>query len=138
MIPNKSVTGTFAVNRSRKMQEENYKFINQDYLNDISAGNPAFVEVLLMTFQDEAKRFISQLTGQLARDEYNQIQKAAHAMKPTGAYIGVNALTILVGNLEKAAQNENRDQSNSIIGQIKNMVGFILKEIEEYLSHSAR
>jgi HPt (histidine-containing phosphotransfer) domain-containing protein len=134
MLSNKSISEDYKVSPKRKAVEECYRYINHDYLNDISVGNPAFVEVLLMTFQEEATRFIAQLNSQLAREEYPLIQKAAHGMKPTGAYIGVNALTILVGNLEKAAQGRNHDQSFLIITQIKNMVGSILKEIEQYLA----
>lgn len=134
MIPNKSISENYNVSRKPHAVIENFRYINQDYLNDISVGNPAFIEVLLMTFQDEARRFISQLNSQLAHNEYRLIQKAAHSMKPTGAYIGVNALTVLVGNLEKAAQSENHEQSFSIITQIKGMIGAILKEIEEYLA----
>lgn len=133
MNTNKSNNQLYKMRVSDRKPVAKPKFINLDYLKEISSDNESFIAALLTTFRDESKRIVVKLRNQLSADEFTNMEKTAHAMKPTGVYIGANSLTVLVGQLEVAAHNSNRNQANTLIAQIQNMVEIILKEIDEYL-----
>jgi len=134
MNTNQSTRESFKMKHSSKPSVEKPKFINTDYLMEISSGDGEFIAVFLKAFQEESKRSLRSLQNQLSKGDFVFMEKTAHAMKPTGAYIGANSLSILAAQLEQAARNFNQTEARTLISRIQNMVESILKEIEEYFS----
>ncbi len=132
MNTNQSSRESFKMNPSPKAPKRRAKFINTDYLMEISSGNADFIAVFLKAFRDESKRSLRSLQNQLSTGDFLFMERTAHAMKPTGAYIGANSLSILAAQLEQAAHNLNKPEAKTLISQIQKMVESILTEIEEY------
>jgi len=109
-------------------------FINTDYLNEISAGNRDFITVFLKTFKEEARKSLIQLNNCFTNNNFLILEKTAHAMKPCGVYVGSSSLTLLVGMLERAAQNLDQMEIGKLIPQVQHLTENILKEIDEYLN----
>jgi len=110
------------------------KFINSDYLLEISDGNPDFIQVFLSTFKEEIKKSLVNLQNQLQNNDFIFMEKTAHAMKPTGVYVGSYPLTLLVGLLEKAARAMDRCEVARLVPQIQSLAENIVKEIDEYFN----
>jgi len=112
----------------------NTLFMNLDYLKDISEGNTAFIGLMLDAFKGEATEFLQSFESQLNSSDFTSMEKTAHKMKPTGAYIGANSLTMMIRNLEQAVKQTNRIEIQTLFSQVQNMVTSILKEIDLYRS----
>jgi HPt (histidine-containing phosphotransfer) domain-containing protein len=110
------------------------KFINSDYLLEISDGNPDFIQVFLATFKEETKRSLVNLQNQLENNDFIFMEKTAHAMKPTGVYVGSYPLTLLVGLVEKAAHAMDHCEVTRLIPQVQSLAENILKEIDEHFN----
>ncbi|HCW09258.1 MAG TPA: hypothetical protein DGG95_18025 [Cytophagales bacterium] len=110
--------------------------INIQYLQDISGDNTSFVKAMLLAFRDESIVFLSQMEHGLASHDFLSMKKIAHKMKPSGAYIGADALTLLVGNLEQAAERTNSEEATSLYNGIKSLLRRIFVEIDSYLNNS--
>lgn len=133
METNTSTNGSAKMNILPSLPTDRYKFINTNYLMEISSGNPDFIHVFLNTFKDEAKRSLASLQNQLRTNDFHFMEKTAHAMKPSGVYVGSNTLTLLVGLLEKAARNLDKIQVSKLVPEIQTITENILIEIDEYL-----
>ena len=127
------IKSTPVQNGARINSSLNNDFINIDYLKEISDNNTEFIHNMLNAFKQEALFFLSELEKQISVGDYFSISKTAHRMKPAGAYIGANPLTVLVTSLEQAAKNVNQNKTRSLIGQTKTMLTAILQEIEKHI-----
>lgn len=108
--------------------------LNIAYLLEIAGGNESFVPDVLIMFREESKDFVSRLWNHFEHKDFYSLKKAAHAMKPTGSYIGVEGLTILITSLEKAAPSGDTKEVNSIIIEIERSLNRLNEEIDVYLS----
>ncbi len=97
------------------------KFINTDYLMEISFGSADFITVFLKTFKEEAQRSLAYLQKQWHANDFVFIERTAHSMKPTGTYVGSHALTLLVSLLEKAAHNRDSAEVSRLVPEVQMM-----------------
>jgi len=132
MNTNQSTNEPLPTNRFAQASIGKAKYINSDYLLEISDGNPDFIHIFLSTFNEEIKRSLANLQNQLQNNDFLLMERTAHAMKPNGVYVGSYPLTLLVGLLEKAAHAMDRGEVTRLIPQIQNLAENILKEIDEY------
>ena len=107
--------------------------VNLSYLNEISGGNGSFINAMLQAFKDESAIFLREMEKNLSKYDFMSMAKSAHKMKPAGAYIGVNTLTVLMSNLEQAASSTNELETNSLFGEVKKLIKKILNEIDNYV-----
>ncbi len=108
------------------------KFTNTDYLLELSDGNTEFIKAILASFKEQATRSLASFQIQLVNCDFLTVEKTAHAMKPTGVYVGSNSLTLLLGLLENAARNLNGTEVGRLIPQIQSLTKNILEEIDDY------
>ena len=110
------------------------KILDTAYLHDISDGNEEFIQEVLTTFQEEAKDFQIRIRQHFHQRDFYSLRKASHAMKPTGSYIGVNALTTLITNLEKAAPAGDLNLVGNLILEVEKIITVLNADIETYLA----
>jgi HPt (histidine-containing phosphotransfer) domain-containing protein len=109
------------------------EYLNVGHLLQVSANNNEFVLNILTTFKEESREFIVSIKGHLSQKDFYSLKRVAHAMKPTGSYIGVEALTTLVTALEKAAPSGDATEVSALILQIEDLITKLLREIDRYL-----
>ena len=106
--------------------------ISLEYLGEISADH-SFIQLMLDAFKGEAIKFLHSFESELTSNDFISMQKTAHRMKPTGACIGANLLTVLITNLEQAVKREDGRETSSLFGHIQTMIKNMLTEIDQLL-----
>jgi HPt (histidine-containing phosphotransfer) domain-containing protein len=109
-------------------------YLNVNYLREISAQNADFVKDMLTMFREESGDFVAMIQEHFRQRDFYSLKRVAHAMKPTGSYIGVDALTDLIASLEKAAPSGDIPQVAGLIMEIEILIKKLLEEIETYLT----
>lgn len=110
-----------------------WKYINLDYLQKISPNNSQFFSKMMIVFRSESVASLEKIKMHYTNKDFCMVEKTAHAMKPTGSYIGVDTLTSLVGSLENAAASGSHPIIDNLIGEIEDLVVGINLEIDEFL-----
>lgn len=108
--------------------------VDLNYLNEISGGNGSFINAMLQAFKDESTIFLRDIEKSLSKYDFLSVARSAHKMKPAGAYIGVNTLTVLMSNLEQAASITNEKDTSSLFTEVKKLIRKILSEIDSYVA----
>jgi HPt (histidine-containing phosphotransfer) domain-containing protein len=109
------------------------ELINVAYLREISGDNRDFIQSILSMFKEESEDFIGKMRNHFRQKDFYSLKKAAHAMKPTGSYIGVDALTLLITSLEKAAPSGDMVEVGGLISEIERLVRKLHVEIDRCL-----
>ena len=111
--------------------------LKTDFLMEIFKDQEASIAEVLSVFRQESKDFMNAASGHFTQQDFLSLRKAAHAMKPTGSYIGVDSLTALMASLEKSCQCGDIRQEHDLLRQIQSTLDQLNGEIEYYLSHPA-
>lgn len=111
--------------------------INVDYLNELSGGNSSFINAMFHAFRDESRIFLRQMDQVIVNQDFLSVKRIAHRMKPAGAYIGADSLTLMVSNLELAADQTNSSEAATLFQSIKGLLKNIFTEIDSYLDKKA-
>jgi HPt (histidine-containing phosphotransfer) domain-containing protein len=110
------------------------KHLDLTFLEQISSGKENFLLESLELFKTESSEFIEKITLQLSQNDLYSMAKTAHAMKPTGSYIGVDKLTSKITVLEKVASKGDHIAVRNLVPEIANLVKEINAEIDYYLT----
>ena len=110
------------------------KYLNLPYLTEISQGNESFIPDVLTMFMEESTEFLQVALNHVNQKDFFSLRKAAHAMKPTGSYIGVESFTVLIAALEKAAPTGDIGEVNFLIHEITSLLHRLHGEIGHYLT----
>jgi HPt (histidine-containing phosphotransfer) domain-containing protein len=110
------------------------KHLDLTFLEQISSGKENFLLESLELFKTESSEFIEKVILQLSQNDFYALAKTAHAMKPTGSYIGVDELTSKITALEKVASKGDHASIRNLVPEIANLVKEINTEIDYYLT----
>lgn len=80
-----------------------FKHLNISFLESIAPNNPQFIIDMVQLFENNTPEYIRSIKKALQDNDLVALSKIAHTMKPTGAYIGVEALKPIVGSIEECA-----------------------------------
>ena len=109
--------------------------LDLSFLDSISPGNVAFQVEMAELFQKQTELYMTNIRQALKNRDNKSLEKNAHAIKPLGAYIGINTLTDLVGQLERRAMEDpkNPGDVDSLFARIENLLKEIKPEIENFV-----
>jgi HPt (histidine-containing phosphotransfer) domain-containing protein len=124
---------SFVVSQGSYASPVKWKYINLEYLEKVAPNNYNFFSKMMEVFRSESIASMEKIKEHYSKNDFLSLQKTAHAMKPTGSYIGVDSLTMLVETLEQTASTENHGRIISLISEIESLVKVVNEEIEEFL-----
>jgi HPt (histidine-containing phosphotransfer) domain-containing protein len=124
------------ISRASEIMPGKWRFLNFGYLENIAPGNHTFFAEILQVFQSESDTFLQKISDQLRANDFFSLARTAHAMKPTGAYIGAEELTNLIRSLEVEARKADATNIPSLMTEIRGVIAIVNNEIEEYLNLS--
>jgi PAS domain S-box-containing protein len=112
--------------------------IDETFLNSISGGNPEFTKQIYQIFLQQSESFLKESHQQATNKQWKQLKHLAHQFKPQGAYLGVNLLTKVVGEVENECHS---DQDELLIHakllEINALISSINEQIESKLRNIA-
>lgn len=83
-----------------------YRHLNTAMLERIAPNNPEFIREMLHLFEKNTPSYVDALKQALHVHDYVALKQAAHKLKPTGAYIGVESLKPMMAEIELLAEHQ--------------------------------
>jgi HPt (histidine-containing phosphotransfer) domain-containing protein len=124
------------ISRASEIIPGKWRFLDFSYLEKIAPGNQKFFSEILRVFQSESAIFLTKVAEQSKANDLFSLARTAHAMKPTGAYIGAEELSVLIRSLEIEAKNSDATRIPTLMTEIRDVIALINTEIDEYLNLS--
>lgn len=108
------------------------KILDLNYLNEISAGDPAFIKEMLQLFIDTTALEVNDFDALVETQQWDNIGKLAHKIKAPIQMLGGNDLY----NLVKIIEVYGKDQTNT--NEIPNLVASLKEKIQQLTNEIAQ
>lgn len=82
------------------------KVINLDYLTDISGGDHMIISKTIDKFLETTPEILDQMDNHLFQEEYNELGRAAHKLKSSVAFMGIEAIKDTILEIEGITKNK--------------------------------
>jgi HPt (histidine-containing phosphotransfer) domain-containing protein len=83
-----------------------YKFINMEYLDSVSGGDPGIINDIVSMFRDQAVEIHTEMKDLLAAKNYKMLGLLAHKAKSSVAIMGMAELADMLKKFELQAKEE--------------------------------
>jgi HPt (histidine-containing phosphotransfer) domain-containing protein len=113
-----------------------YKYINTEYLDSVSAGdNDTIIEIVSM-FREQAVEFQNEMKDLLASKDYYSLGLLAHKAKSSVLIMGMNNLGDLLKTFElQAKEGKETARYESYIAKFVNDTNEAVKELDDLISN---
>lgn len=128
--------GSYIISRSKVKRLKKQPLIDLNYLETVSPGNYDFFLEMMKIFKSDSVSSINIMREQILNNDYSAVAKTAHAIKPTGKYIGVSSFTTLAGNLEKVALAGDASETSLLLMELQRIVNRINLEIDDFINRA--
>lgn len=113
-----------------------YKFINMDYLDSVSGGDPDIINEIVTIFKEQSVEIYNEMRSFLDAKNYASLGLLAHKAKSSVAIMGMNDLAALLKTFElQARDGQDVHLYESYIGRFKNETEQAIAELEELISN---
>lgn len=82
-----------------------YKFINMEYLDSVSGGDPGIINEILAIFKEQSVEIYNEMKSHLASKNYTALGLLAHKAKSSVAIMGMSELAEMLKTFELQAKN---------------------------------
>ena len=86
-------------------QSMDYRFINMEYLNSVSEGDPEVINEIVVMFKEQAAEIYNEMSIHLSNKNYTSLGLLAHKAKSSVAIMGLNDLANMLKTFEDQAKN---------------------------------
>lgn len=87
-----------------------YKFINMEYLDSVSGGDPGIISDIVTMFREQAVEIYNEMRALLAAKNYKSLGLLAHKAKSSVAIMGMTELADMLKTFELQAKEEKEPQ----------------------------
>jgi len=109
-----------------------YKFINTDYLDSVTGGDPDITRDIVGMFKEQAIEIHSEMLVHYSNKEYKQLGMLAHKAKSSVAIMGMNDLATMLKTFELQAKDSSEpDLYQSYIERFRNETAAAVLELED-------
>ncbi len=106
-------------NATDKMNGPGYTYINLDYMNMMSDGDPSMKQVMLEMLLEELPLELSKMRVLFDENKWTELGSTSHKMKSTLAFVGNDAMTNANSKIEHICKEEQG------IGDIAELIGIL-------------
>lgn len=112
-----------------------YKYINTEYLDSVSAGdNNVIIEIIDM-FREQAGEMFNEMKILLDEKNYHNLGLLAHKAKSSVAIMGMADLAVMLKTFElQAKEGKEPEKYESYINRFWNDTTLALKELDDLVS----
>jgi len=112
------------------MLSDDFKFINLDYLNEISAGDDQLIAELVDMFFEQIPEYQDSMHELFEEKDWYNLGRMAHKAKSAVLMVGLNELANDLKNLEEnAKEGKNINEYQEIIAKFVRESNVALKEL---------
>ncbi len=109
-----------------------YKFINTEYLDSVSGGDPAIISELVDLFKEQAVEIQKEMKSLFDNGNYKLLGLLAHKAKSSVSIMWMNDLAVMLKTFELQAREEKgADLYESYISRFKTETDAAIAELED-------
>jgi HPt (histidine-containing phosphotransfer) domain-containing protein len=113
-----------------------YKFINTEYIDSVSAGDTEIIRELVVLFKEQAVEIYNEMKSSLASKNYNSLALLAHKAKSSVAIMGMNDLSVMLKTFELLAKEKREsDLFDEYITRFKTETEEAIKELDNLVNN---
>jgi HPt (histidine-containing phosphotransfer) domain-containing protein len=111
-----------------------YKFINMEYLDSVSGGDPEIIHEIAIMFRDQSIEIYNEMVSRFSLKEYAFLGQLAHKAKSSVAIMGMNDLALMLKTFElQAKEGKESELYESYIERFKTETDAAVKELEIFI-----
>lgn len=111
-----------------------FKFINTEYLDSVSGGDPAIVKELVALFKGQVVEFSFEMNSLFQENNYKSLGMLAHKAKSSVAIMGMAELAELLKSFElEAKEGKNPEKYESYINRFSHDTRMAVGELDELI-----
>ncbi len=112
-----------------------YKFINTEYLDSVSGGDPEIVKEIVVMFKEQRIEIYNEMNLLLAEKNYTSLGLLAHKAKSSVAIMGMNELAQMLKTFELQAKEGKEPQLyDSYLKRFKTETEAAVIELEDLIN----
>jgi HPt (histidine-containing phosphotransfer) domain-containing protein len=113
-----------------------YKFINMEYLDSVSGGDPEIIREIVIMFKDQSIEIYNEMKSHFSGKNYNSLGLLAHKAKSSVAIMGMNDLALMLKTFElQAKEGKESELYESYITRFKSETEAAVKELEDLVNN---
>jgi len=121
---------------SNSLKIMNYKFINTEYLNSVTGGDPEISREIISMFREQSVEIHNELEINFSQKNYPYLGQLAHKAKSSVAIMGMSELAAMLKSFELQAKNGSESELyESYIVRFKSDTDAAVIELEDYLKN---
>jgi HPt (histidine-containing phosphotransfer) domain-containing protein len=112
-----------------------YKFINMEYLDSVSGGDPEIIKEIVIIFKDQSVEIFNEMQTHLANKNYMALGLLAHKAKSSVAIMGMSELAVMLKTFElQAREGKETHLYESYISSFHQDTTEAVKELENLVN----
>jgi HPt (histidine-containing phosphotransfer) domain-containing protein len=113
-----------------------YKFINPEYLDSVSGGDPEIIREITNMFKDQSIEIYNEMKSHLSEKNYTSLGLLAHKAKSSVAIMGMNDLALILKTFEQDAKEGNGSELyESYLLKFKTETEGAFRELDDLLNN---
>jgi HPt (histidine-containing phosphotransfer) domain-containing protein len=109
-----------------------YKYINTEYLDSVSAGDNSVIIEIIDMFRDQVGEMYNEMKTLLAEKNYHNLGLLAHKAKSSVAIMGMADLAMMLKTFElEAREAKVPEKYESYVDRFRDETSSALKELED-------
>ena len=113
-----------------------YKFINFEYLDSVSGGDPDIIREIVIMFKDQSVEIYNEMKSHFSGKNYNLLGLLAHKAKSSVAIMGMNDLALMLKTFElQAKEGKESELYESYITRFKTETEAAVAELEDLVNN---
>jgi HPt (histidine-containing phosphotransfer) domain-containing protein len=116
-----------------------YKFINMEYLDSVSGGEPGIINEIVLIFREQTVEIYNEMNSLLAAKNYTSLGLLAHKAKSSVAIMGMSKLAEMLKTFELQAREGREPQLyESYIERFFSDTQEAIRELDDLISNRLR
>lgn len=113
----------------------NYKFINTEYLDSVSGGDPEIICEIVNLFKEQSVEISNEMKSLLEAKKYKSLGLLAHKAKSSVSIMGMDDLAVMLKTFEHQARDEKEPHLyESYIERFRNDTQEAISELDDLVS----
>lgn len=115
-----------------------YRFINTEYLDSVSGGDPGVIRELVELFKEQSAEILGEMQSLYKAGDYRSLGLLAHKAKSSVSIMGMNDLAVMLKSFElQARDGQELHMYESYIERFRTETEGALAELEDLVTGSA-
>ncbi|HLN22080.1 MAG TPA: Hpt domain-containing protein [Bacteroidales bacterium] len=115
-----------------------YRFINPEYLDSVSGGDPVIIKELVDIFREQVSEIVDSMITARENKDYTQLALLAHKVKSSVAIMGMADLATMLKTFDlKAREATDTGSYESYIERLRSDTASAIVELDDLISKRA-